>query len=148
MYYPKFCLPAGGLPFGGTNFQIFRFSKKWNILHVFAKVPQPKWPYGPWDHFMFSAKNGFDFVISIQNPLLGVPPHVSNYCNIELILFVQTEDNTSYFLRIQHLAPEARGTSCQAPGEPAARTPGEPSGAITVHSPLSYWVRTLLGKPS
>ena len=30
-------------------------------------------------------------------------PHVSNYCNIELILFVQTEDNTSYFLRIQHL---------------------------------------------
>ena len=32
----------------------------------------------------------------------GTPPHFSNYCNIELILFVQTEDNTSYFLRIQH----------------------------------------------
>ena len=133
MYYPIFFLPAGGLPFGGTNFQIFWFSTKWNIwnfLHVFAKVPQPKWPYGPWDHFMFSAKNDFMMVITSQIPLLGVPPLFSNYCNIELILFVQTEDNTSYFLRIQHFlfsqkqnswgwgnqAPEAGGTCWPDPG--------------------------------
>ena len=102
MYYPKFFLPAGGLPFGGTNFQIFRCSKKIKHITCICQSATTKVTVWAVRSFHVFGKKWFWFCNFNSKSILGGTPHVSNYCNIELILFVQTEDNTSYFLRIQH----------------------------------------------
>jgi len=37
--------------------QTLVFSKMLLFLWVWNKIPQPKWPHGPWDHFMVLVKN-------------------------------------------------------------------------------------------
>ena len=138
-------------------FEKRRFWEKWQYLKFLQCICQSATTkvtvWAVRSFHVFGKKWFCDCNYQSNSTFWGVPPF-SNYCNIELILFVQTEDNTSYFLRIQYFLFSQKqnswgwGNQAPEPGGTSWQTPGEPPRASSGHCPLSYWVRTLLGKPS